>query len=244
MRYFLKIAYDGSKFYGFQRLENHVTVQKVLEDALSVIDKSKVIVKGAGRTDRGVHALGQGVHFDLVHSIPEEGLTDVLNRMLAPSICVKACYRVTEAFHARFSVLKKRYRYCIYLGEYQPFLFDYTLEYSDSLDFSLMEEASRLFLGVHNFQNFVSGKRDHYEAIIYDISFSLKGSFLTIVFEGKSFYRYMVRNLVGALLDVGSKKRDIQDIFQALHDPHFVHPFQTAKPNGLYLDDVIYEDFS
>lgn len=242
MRYFIEISYDGSKFYGFQRLDDKPTIQKSLEEALSFVDQSSVIVKGAGRTDRGVHANGQGVHFDLVHDIPCEGLSLALNKMLAPYIYVLKCIVVDSNFHARFMVKQKLYRYRIYLGTYKPCYYDYFYMCSYPLDIVKMKEASKLFLGVHNFQNFVSGKRDDYTAILYDIVFKEDGDFLDILFLGKSFYRYMVRNIVGALLDVGKGKRNLFEIKEALNVFPYSKRFSTAISNGLYLEKIQYHE--
>ncbi len=239
MKYFIRITYDGSKFFGFQRLQDCPTVQKSLEDALSCIDGEQVLVKGAGRTDRGVHAKGQGVHFSLQHSIPVKGLQHVLNRYLAPYIQVLECREVTDSFHARFSAQQKRYRYRICLGDYDPCLYDYVLFLKD-LDVERMKEVGKLFVGVHNFQNFVSGTRENYEAVLFDILFEQREQFLDIIFVGKSFYRYMVRNLVGALLDIGMGKRDIMEVKEALSDQSLKKRFSTAPSNGLYLEDVVY----
>lgn len=241
MRYFIRFSYDGSKFYGFQRLNNHRTVQKSLEDALLEINQDVVEVKGAGRTDRGVHANAQCAHFDLVHDIPSSGLLKILNKKVGPYIHIWECNRVSEDFHARFSVKQKTYRYRIYFGKYNPCLYDYTYECPYQIDISLMKKASKLFLGIHDFRNFVSGERDDYQAILYCIDFIQDGDFLDIVFVGKSFYRYMVRNLVGSLLDIGRGKRDIAEISEALEKKNFDKQFTTAISNGLYLDDIQYD---
>mgnify|MGYP003421569365 CR=1 FL=1 len=125
MTYLIKVAYDGSKFYGFQRLNEEVTVQKVLEDALSKINKQSVVVKGAGRTDRGVHANCQCVSFSLDINIDCHGLKQALNSLIEPYIYVNEVIEVDSDFHARFDVLKKRYVYKINLGEYNPIMCDY-----------------------------------------------------------------------------------------------------------------------
>jgi len=241
MRYFIRFSYDGSKFYGFQRLNDCPSIQSSLEEALTKIDSNPVIVKGAGRTDRGVHARGQCAHFDLLHDIPVEGLASVLNKLVGPYIYIKECRKVSSDFHARFSVIQKKYTYRIYLGEYNPRLFDYVYECAYPLDISLMKEASQFFLGVHDFRHFVSGDRDQYQAVVQQVDFQLSGEFLDITFIGKSFYRYMIRNLVGSLLDVGMGKRDILEVQQALINPSQVKQFSTAISNGLYLDEVIYD---
>ncbi len=239
MRYLIRISYDGSKFYGFQRLKNHSTIQKSLEEALTKIDGNPVVVKGAGRTDRGVHANDQCVHFDLNHEIPSEGLKSILNKLIGPYIYVKTCEVVSLDFHARFSVKQKTYRYRIYFGSYCPQLYDYVTFYPKSLDINLMKEASKLFLGVHDFRMFVSGERENNMSILYDISFHEEDEFLDIIFVGRSFYRYMVRNIVGALLDVSSKKRESSEIVRALNGEE-VKQFSTAMSQGLYLEKIEY----
>ncbi|MCI8575359.1 MAG: tRNA pseudouridine(38-40) synthase TruA [Bacilli bacterium] len=239
MRYLIRISYDGSKFYGFQRLKDVKTVQKSLEDALTKIDRGPVVVKGAGRTDRGVHASDQCVHFDLTHNIPTKGLKEILNKLVGPYIYVKECEEVSLDFHARFSVKQKTYRYRIYFGPFCPQLYDYVFFCPSKLDTSLMKEASKLFLGVHDFQRFVSGERENNTSVIYDISFHEEEEFLDIIFVGKSFYRYMVRNIVGALIDVSLKKRKISEIEASLKGEE-VKQFSTAESQGLYLEKIEY----
>lgn len=240
MRYFFKISYDGSKFYGFQRLNDNKTIQKVLEDALTKVDQSPVLIKGAGRTDRGVHANGQVVHFDLKHDIPEDGLKSIVNKLVGPYINIKECKKVSDDFHARFSVKQKTYRYRIYLGEYDPQIYDYAFELCQTIDIDKMKEASQYFLGVHDFRMFVSGERLNYMSLIYDISFKQTDEYLDIIFVGKSFYRYMIRNMVGALLDICFGKREIEEIKFALDGDSKIKQFSTAISNGLYLDSIEY----
>ena len=240
MRYFITFSYNGSKFNGFQRLKNEVTVQQTLEKALSKINKKAVTIKGAGRTDIGVHAICQAAHFDLDIPIPVEGLKKVLNQMSGPYITIKSCTNVSDDFHARFSVIQKTYCYRIFLGEKDPFLEDYYFIISETLNVKMMKKASKLFLGIHDFKNFVSGNRDDYTGIIYQIKFKKLHNILEIRFTGKSFYRYMVRNLVWALLDIGLQKREISDIEQALKYPNKSIVFSTAKSSGLYLEEIKY----
>ena len=239
MSYLIKIAYDGSKFYGFQRLNEEVTVQKTLEEALSKINKSDVVVKGAGRTDRGVHANCQCVSFNLDINIDCEGLKDALNSLVKPYIYVKEVEEVNEDFHARFSVTKKRYVYKINLGEYNPIMQDYVYQSPYELDLDLMREVSKLYLGAHDFRNFVSGERDNYDCIIYDIDFEIKNDILMITFEGKSFYRYMIRNLVGAMIEVARGKISLDYVKEMLESKEEKTTF-TAPANGLYLDFIDY----
>ena len=122
MRYLAHISYDGSKFQGFQRLNNGKGVQNILENVLSKFSDSCVVVKGAGRTDAGVHALDQCIHFDLEKEISLEKLKYSINRMLPDSISINSVSIVNNCFHARHSVKRKTYLYKVYVGEKNPFL--------------------------------------------------------------------------------------------------------------------------
>lgn len=239
MKYLITISYDGSKFLGFQRLNKGSSVQKELENALSKINKSAVEVKGAGRTDRGVHASGQKVSFDLDIDIPRERLKNAINSLLSDYVYVKDCKVVDANFHARFNVKKKKYVYKINLGEYNPIIAGYAFWCPYKLDISKMKKCSKLFLGVHDFHNFVSGERDNYTAIIYDISFKKKKDILEISFIGKIFYRYMVRNLVGAMIEVGRGKETLDKVKEMLKGAENMSLF-TAPACGLYLEDIEY----
>ena len=199
MHYLMSISYDGSKFYGFQRLKNYDTVQKKLEEALSLINKKAVTIKGAGRTDRGVHALDQKATFDLDIAINPKNLQKALNSLIEPYIYVTNIIEVNND-----------------------------------------KKLCKIILRIDNFQNFVSGSRNNFECIIYNINFKIKDNILEIKFIGKSFYRYMVRNLVGAMLDVSRGKASLEDVKEALANPLISKRFTTAIPNGLYLNKIYY----
>ena len=239
MNYVIEISYDGSKFFGFQRLNEEVSVQKVLEEALTKINKQTVEVKGAGRTDRGVHANGQCVSFKLDVDIDEIGLKRALNSLVKPYIYVRDVKVVDEDFHARFSVKRKTYIYKINLGEFNPQIEDYVYQSEFKLDVDKMKEVAKLYLGVHDFHNFVSGEREDYTCIVYDIRFNQVGDILNIEFEGKSFYRYMVRNLVGMMIEVGRGKDDISKVKEMLETKE-ENPGYTAPACGLYLEKIEY----
>lgn len=240
MRYKAKVSYDGNSYYGFQRLNELPTIQKELEKAVSIINKKDTVVKGASRTDKGVHAYGQVVHFDLDYNVPCGRLIGAINAILPRDIRVLEIEIVSDNFHARRSATGKKYIYKINLGEYDVFLDRYYLQYPYELDLDKIEECSRVFLGVHNFKNFTAGERDNYEAIVKEINFIRNGNFLEIEFIGKSFYRYMVRNMVGAMLDVARGKHSILEVEGLLKNWDKAGQMQTASPNGLYLEDVYY----
>ena len=238
MRIKMIVSYDGSKFNGFQRLNNGSAVQNHIELALSQLYKQEILVKGSGRTDAKVHANYQVVHFDADKLL--DNLKSKLNRLIGPNIIVKKCEVVKDDFHARSSVKKKEYVYKINLGAYQSSLNDYFYQCPFKLDISLMKEASRLFVGKHDFHNFVAGKRDNYFATIHSITFVKIFDKLEIHFIGTGFYRYMVRNLVGALLEVGKCKVSINVVEKMLNNPDEKQTLPTAIPEGLYLNKIWY----
>ena len=240
MKYLITVSYDGSKYYGFQRLNDLPSIQKELEDALSVINKDKVYVKGSGRTDRGVHAIGQRCHFELKCDIPCERLINAINSLLSNYVRVLDCIKVNDDFHARFSVKKKIYKYIINMGKYDVIKEDYLYNYCKKLDIKSMKRASKYLIGKHSYKVFVSGDRDNYNSEIYKIIFKKEKDILTITFEGKSFYRYMVRNMVGALLLVGCGKISIEEFKNMIDSDESKYTYITAPSNGLYLESVEY----
>lgn len=240
MRYLMKVSYDGSGFYGFQRLNEYRTVQKVLEEALGVINKGEVLVKGASRTDKGVHAYGQMIHFDIDYDIPVDRLMYAVNRILDNDIRVLDCKKVGNDFHARFNVKQKKYVYKINLGDFDCLKSRYFLQVYGKLDIDQMRECAKVFLGCHDFRNFVAGERDNYLMCVEDIKFNMSNDILEIEFLGKSFYRYMVRNMVGAMLEVGMHKKEICDVSKMLDDYMIKKQMMTAPACGLYLMDIEY----
>ena len=161
MKYLAIIKYDGSKFEGFQRLNNGKGVQNEIENVLSIIAKRKVEIKGAGRTDRKVHALGQAISFDLDMDITLSKLKYVMNRLLNPYVSVLSIQNVDDTFHARYSAKEKTYVYKVYYGEKDPFLSDYVTYVYQKPNLPKMKKAAKLFLGTHSFNNYVSGFRDN-----------------------------------------------------------------------------------
>lgn len=240
MRYLVSISYNGSKFYGFQRLDKKKTVQGELEKVLTKLNKTVVYVKGAGRTDRGVHARDQKVHFDLSVDIPPNRLIDAMNSMLDEAIRVNSCEIVDGNFHARFDVKKKKYVYIINLGKYDPICDDFIYNYNRELDIKSMRKASKYFKGGHSFEAFTSGERESYNSIIYDVTLKRNKDYLVITFVGKSFYRYMVRNMVGALMLVGNGKEKPEVIKTMLESMEKCTNYMTVPANGLYLEKVDY----
>ena len=240
MRYLARISYDGSHFEGFQRLKNGNGVQNELERVLSIINKNDVFVKGAGRTDAGVHALDQCISFDLDFEIDDDKLKYVLNRSLSPYIAVNSIQKVDLGFHARFKVKEKTYLYKIYLGEKNPLLQDYAYFVKQDLDINKMIDAASSFIGRYDFRNFVSGYRDNYVSTIQKIEIKKEGDFINIFVVGNSFYRYMVRSIVGSLVEVGLGQVSKKELANALDCPEIEKRFLVVPSCGLYLYSIKY----
>ncbi len=234
MRILIEFRYDGSMFSGFQRQNKDRSVQKDIEDTLASIYGEKIDIKGAGRTDAGVHALGQTATFDVPYYI--EQLKDILNEKLS-DIEIKKLKVVDDDFHARFSAIGKVYLYKIKLNSKGKSPYYICLK---DIDIDKMKEVANVFVGTHNFKNFVSGERDNYETVIKSIKFYKVFNYMTIRFEGAGFYRYMVRNLVGAMIDAGKGKVTVDEVKSMLDHPEQHKQLSTALPNGLYLYKVLY----
>lgn len=240
MRYLACIKYNGSKYYGFQKLKSEKTVQEELEKALTKINKKTVYVKGAGRTDRGVHAYKQMIHFDLDIKITSERLKKAINSVVDSGIYVNYCEEKSNTFHSRFEVKKKTYEYIINLGEYNPITNDYIYNYGKKLNIDAMKKATEYFLGYHDFEAYVCGKRENYDSGVFSTKIKIKKEILTLTFTGKNFYQYMVRNMVGALIMVGENKIEPVAIKEMLDKKRNLYNYSTAPAQGLYLKDIKY----
>ncbi len=235
MKYMLVIAYDGSKFYGFQRQKTMRSVQGYLEEILTKVLNEPIEIKGAGRTDAKVHAKYQVVHF--VTTKPVNNLKAKLNSLLK-DVRIKKVQKVNDDFHARHSVKNKTYLYKIDLSLKKDNNY-YTL-INNKLNITKMKKASKLFLGTHDYHNFVAGKRDNYITTISKINIYKINKTIYLKFKGTAFYRYMVRNLVGALIEVGKGKVDIEVIESMLKFSEKEKRLPTARPEGLYLINIEY----
>lgn len=239
MRYLITFSYDGTKFHGFQRQKNMKNVQGMLENILSGYFGEEIVIKGAGRTDAGVHAYNQCAHFDVSRKIR---IKDVLrlNKLLNKEIVIKDCKRVNDDFHARYNVKEKTYKYRINYGEYDSKKEGYYYQLKKDLNIKDMKEAAKIFVGAHDYKNFVSGDREDYTSIIYSIKVKNTRKIITIIFKGVGFYRYMVRHIVGAIMDVGKGSLTINDIKNMLDNPNIVKSSSVVPADGLYLVKIKY----
>ena len=246
MRYFMTFSYDGTNFNGYQKQPRKRTVQKVLEDTLKEINDDKVVnVCASGRTDAGVHALNQKAHFDMDIKITADRLLRGLNSLLPDDIYVKSIKEVSDDFHARFNAIGKEYIYIINMGEYNPIERNYVYQYNKKLDLVAMERALKYLEGEHNFKSFTKAN-DEIEDYVRKISVTsivrdkLDLNKIIITFVGNGFMRYMVRNMVGTLIDVGNGKILPEEIIDILKSANRTKAGKTAPACGLYLRNVFY----
>ncbi len=247
MRYFMTFSYDGSKYKGYQKQPKVKTVQGELEKALKTINGgTKVDLQASGRTDAGVHALNQKAHFDLdMKHITPEKLKDGLNSLIPKDIYVKHIEVVSDDFHARFNAKAKEYIYIINMGEYNPIEKDYVYQYNKKLDVAEIERALKYLEGTYNFKSFTKTddeKEDYTRTIVQtNLIRNMKNiNIITLSFLGTGFLRYMVRNMIGTLIEIGEGKRKSEEIIEILRAEDRRKAGKTAAPEGLYLKDVLY----
>lgn len=246
MRYLITVSYDGTLFAGYQKQPKQRTVQGKIEKALKEISGGKKIdIHASGRTDAGVHAINQKIHFDLDTKITIEKLAKGLNSLLPEDIFVKKVEEVSDDFHARFSAIGKEYMYILNVGEYNPLERNYVYQHNKKLDVVEMERAMKYFEGTHNFKSFTKSddEKDDYVRTISQTNLIRDPKDLnkiTLIFVGTGFLRYMVRNMVGLLIEVGEGKRKSEEIISILHSEDRRAAGKTANPEGLYLKNVFY----
>lgn len=240
----LVIEYDGTNYSGWQNQENAITIQEVLEKAICKITGEEVRLIGSGRTDKGVHALGQVANFFTNSSIPGDKFKYILNNVLPEDVAIVDSCEVSMEFHSRFSAIKKRYKYVIYNGKMpSPIHRNYSLHYKYDLDIEKMSKAIDNFIGTHDFASFMGRGSVVKNSIrtIYEIKIESLEDFIEITIEGNSFLRHMVRIIVGTLLNVGSNKTLLEDIPVIIKAENREFAGKTAPAQGLFLEKVYYE---
>lgn len=240
MRYFMRFSYNGSKFNGFQKQVDKRTVQGDLESVLSKIFNENIRVVASGRTDAGVHAYNQCLHFDSSKEVDFDKLKFSLNSLLH-NIYVKELYSVPDDFHARYDCTKKEYIYKINVGEFDPIYEEYIYQYNKSLDIEKMKDACMYLIGEHDFRSFTSlDYEKNCVRTIYSIDISIENNIIYIDFVGNGFLKYMVRNMVGLLIEVGSNNRNVEDVKKILDSMDRKEAGICAPSMGLYLANVYY----
>ncbi len=244
-RYKITVGYDGTHYCGWQVQPNVVTVQGCLETALLRLEEQPVKVHGSGRTDQGVHAVGQVAHFDIEKPFTEQTLWSALNALIPDDIRVMRVDSVPFAFHARKHTRDKTYRYFIWNRKNMPpTLRLYQLHVPERLDIDAMREAAMQLQGQHDFAAFTSNSRVVVEDTVrnlFELQVRKSGSEITIVVRGDGFLYKMVRALTGWLLRVGKGEADPSETERILQSNVRTARVPTAPARGLFLWNVRYQ---
>ena len=248
----ITIAYDGSDFHGWQFQPGLPTVQGAINDAARKITQERIIVHGASRTDAGVHALGQVAHFKTSSALSAQELQRSLNALLPPSIRIVAAEEIGHEFHSRWLAQGKTYRYRVFRGKVlPPFEYGRVLHYPWPLDENAMASAARLFEGEHDFTSFAASSGSEEDdrdrsmiRIVYSSEILCEPGREEIVYSvrGKSFLRYMVRKIVGTLIEVGRGRLSLSDIPVVFDSRDRSRSGPTVPPEGLCLVSLEYPD--
>jgi len=243
-RYRLTLEYDGGPFVGWQRQDNGASVQGTLEDAIEKLCGERVTVTGAGRTDAGVHALGQVAHFDLVKEFPADTVRDALNHHVRPApVAVLEAAAVGEDFHARFSATARHYLYRI-LNRRAPAVLDAgkVWQIAVPLDAEAMHAAAQTLVGNHDFTTFRAAECQSASPVktLDRLDVSRRADEIHIEASARSFLHHQIRSFAGTLKLVGEGKWSPRDVADALAARDRARCGPVAPPDGLYLVKVDY----
>jgi len=245
MRYLAVVSYRGTHFCGWQKqsVSKLPSIEETIEKVLSRILNKQTKIYGSGRTDAGVHALGQTFHFDSDKELDIKKHIQSMNKLLPQDVRILSLDKVGDDFHARFSAKGKTYIYKIRNTKISdPFSADLEYTLGQKLDLEQMKEASKIFVGKHNFQNFTSKETDDqkFSRNIGDFAIFSKNNNIEIYIKGDGFMRYMVRMIVGTLIQVGLGKMTIEEVKANLNNPVRSPSSHKAPAYGLYLKEVEY----
>ncbi len=239
----LTIEYNGAEFFGWQKQKNCRTVQEEIEKAFLTLTGENVSVEGSGRTDKGVHALGQVASVQTSNIMPTKNFKIALNDLLPKDIFIKKVEEVDQNFQARFSAKRKTYKYIVCVGGERGAINNSLIAYYPyKVDLEKMREVAKLLIGKHNFKGFCSSDASvtNFEREIYDLKINKKNRMYTFLVCGNGFLYNMVRIIVGTLLDVGRGKLSVERVKNALETGNRNNSGQTMPACGLYLKNVEY----
>lgn len=243
MRYFITLSYDGTRYHGWQIQPEGVTVQQVLQDALATLLRQHVTVVGAGRTDAGVHARQMVAHIDVDGEINDvDQLTYKLNRFLPYDISIQNVRLVSDDMHARFSAVRRRYRYFIHT-EKDPFKKKYSCELHYELDYELMNVAAAQLKTYSDFGAFCKSHSDVKTTVCtvtkaHWVEYEPNAWYFEI--EANRFLRNMVRAVVGTLIEIGRHRMSLSQFDQVVREGRRTGAGESMPANALFLESVEY----
>lgn len=237
------LEYEGTRYHGWQYQVGRTTIQQVLEECISTITQENIRVVGSGRTDVGVHALNQVAHFTTNSNIEARNLLRGINSLLPWDIVVKDLMEMDGAFHARYDAKSKAYLYQILNSPVRSALYGhYAWCIREPLDVERIRETSALLIGTYDFSSFCAancGIKNHTRTVM-NIDVEMKRSMIKIYIEANGFLKYMVRNIVGTLVDIGRGKLSPTELNGIVEAKDRRRAGMTAPACGLFLKDVRY----
>lgn len=233
--YKVKVSYDGTNFSGWAKQNNVRTIQEELENTLSKIFETKIIIFGSGRTDKYVHAIDQCFNFKANTNIPFNFLKNIINSKLPNDIKINKIEIVNDSFHARFSIISKTYFYKINIGKFNLFEQNYVYQYCKDIDIIKIKKILSLFIGEKDFLSFSTSEVENSIRKIQKISISKKDDYVFVKITGNGFLRNMVRMIVACLLNYNENKVSISDINDLFDKPQKGKSISKAPGCGLYL---------
>lgn len=243
MRYFIELSYNGKAYHGWQNQPNAISVQQVLEEALSVLMKTKMEIVGAGRTDTGVHASQMFAHFDTEFELDISNLVYKLNAILPNDIAVHDLFKVKDDAHARFDAESRTYHYKISTTK-NVFTIDFAYRFQVPLDLKKMNEACKILLRYKDFQCFSKSNTDvkTYYCNIEKAEWIEKQNGLIFIITADRFLRNMVRAIVGTMINIGLGKIQVKDLIAIIESKNRSEAGYSVPAHGLYLTQITYPE--
>ena len=237
------VRYKGTNYYGWQKQVKEISIEEVIEKVLSKILDEDINILASGRTDAGVHALGQVFHFDISKDFDMDKLTYAVNSLLPKDIAIVSFEKVSDTFQARYDAKAKHYRYIIDFSNKNPFSYETSYNCLHKTNKDILKESLLKFIGRHDFKDFTAKEEDEAKFIreIFNITISEENDLFIIDLYGDGFMRYMIRFIIGASLATAWNKEDISFIDYHLSNKENREIISyKAPPHGLFLVEVIY----
>lgn len=241
MRYFIELSYNGKAYHGWQNQPNAISVQEVLEKALSTLLKEKIAVVGAGRTDTGVHAKQMFAHFDITEEFSSEEIKYKLNSFLPKDIAIQDIFKVNDEAHARFDAISREYIYKISLHK-NVFSFNDSYNFKQELDVSKMNDAAKILFEYEDFKCFSRSNTDvkTYNCNIMKANWIIEDDELVFTIKADRFLRNMVRAIVGTMINIGIGKIEVIDLHNIIKSKDRSKAGASVPGHALYLTKIEY----
>ena len=241
MRFFIELSYNGKAYHGWQNQSNAISVQEVLENALSTLLKEKISIVGAGRTDTGVHAIQMFAHFNTTKAFSIEKLIYNLNSFLPNDIAVQDIFKVNDDAHARFDAISRAYKYRISSSK-NVFSFNNTYSFKKDLDVKKMNEAAKILFEYSNFKCFSRSNTDvkTFNCNILEAKWVFENDELVFIIKSDRFLRNMVRAIVGTMINIGIGKINAEDLHDIIKSKNRSQAGASVPGHALYLTKIEY----